>query len=253
MLRELQAAFRTGILDDRPDAALALIGGAPDTAARRLALYRNNTLGSLAIALAAAFPVVERLVGPDFFRAAARRFVAEAPPQAPQLLAYGGDFPAFLDGFQPARSLPYLGDVARLEWARNEAWFAGEAARLTAADLASVPPDRLAARVLTLHPAVRLVASTFPIDRIWRVNQPEHETVARVDLAAGGETVLVYRAAGGAVVQETLSPGGHALVAALADGQTLGQAAEAAVMAEPGLDLQARLAGLIAGGCFAAD
>ena len=251
MLRELQSAFRAGILDDAPDRALALIGGDPATAARRLALYRNNTLGSLATVLARSFPVVERLVGADFFRGTAHRFVAAAPPDRPQLLAYGAAFPAFLDSFEPARRLPYLGDVARLEWARQEAWFAGDAPPLTPSDLAAVPPERLATLVPAPHPSLRLVASDYPIHRIWRVNQPVHERVARVDLAAGGERVLIHRS-GSTIIQETLSPGGFALAAAVVDAAPLGAAAEAALAAEPDLDLQAALAGLLAAGVFAA-
>src|SRR3546814_3289038 len=95
------------------------------------------------------------------------------PPTVPQLLHYGDRFADFLAGFKPVRALLYLPDVARLEWARHEAYFAGHADPLDPAALAGMPPERYLELALDLHPAVRLVTSWYPIDRIWEANQPQ--------------------------------------------------------------------------------
>jgi hypothetical protein len=256
MLRELQDAFRRGVLEGDDADARALIASDAIPAERRLAIYRNNTFGSLVTVLQAAFPVVCRLVGEPFFRQAAAAFVRAAPPRVPQLLAYGDAFPDFLAGFPPARSLPYLADTARLEWARQEALFAADAAPLApdavAPDaLAAVPPETVAGLGFELHPSARLVASRFPILRIWQANQPENATVPRVDVTAGGEAVLVLRP-DGAVHSHLLSPGDLALVKALDDGAPLAVAAARAAAAESGFDLQQALAGHLTRGTFAA-
>ncbi len=137
--------------------------------------------------------------------------------------------------------MPCLPDVARLEWAQIEALFAADARPLTAADLQDVPPEAVAGLRFRLHPSARLVASRFPVLTIWRANQPEHETVPPIDPGRGGEAVLVVRP-GLAVEMVELTPGAFALLAALHGGATLAEAAGAAELAEPGLDLQHVLA-----------
>ena len=250
MLRDIQQAFRRGVLsgDDDPE-ALGLIVPDHIPPDRRFGIYRNNTVASLIGVLIAAFPVTVRLVGDQFFRHAARAYVRANPPLAPQLLAYGSDFPGFLAAFEPARGLPYLPDVARLEWLRQEAYFAADAVPLSPASLQAVPAQAYAGLVFVLHPSARPTASRFPVLRIWEANQPQHDTVEPVDLSIGGERLLVLRPRH-AVVIHRLSAGDYALVTAIAGGASLSQAAGDAMAAEPAFDLQAALAGHLQHGTF---
>ena len=117
-LRETQSRIANAVLDGKLDAVAALVRADRLPSIERLRIYHNHTLTSLATALGDNFPVVRRLVGEDFFRAMARRFVVAQPPRDPCLSAYGVDFADFLERFEPARALPYLPDVARLEWLR---------------------------------------------------------------------------------------------------------------------------------------
>ncbi len=249
MLRELQQALRRGILEDDGADVRRLAGGNPDGIERRLRIYRNNVHGSLAGVLASAFPVVQRLVGQPFFQAMARAYVQRHPPDVPQLSVYGARLPDYLAAFPPAQSLAYLPDVARLEWARIEAYFAGDAAPIDPAELASRDPETFASLRFDLHPAVRLVASRYPIQRIWEANQPQHAQIAKVDLNAGGEAVLVFRPAM-VVTAHGLSAGDFAFLSALAAGERLGEASEAAVAADPYFDLQQALVGHLTRGIF---
>lgn len=249
MLHELQQAFRRGLLEGDDGDLVRLIGRNPDEIARRMGVYRNNVHGSLTGVLGTAFPVVERLVGRRFFAAAAVAYVRRHPPAAPQLSVYGAGFPDFLAEFPPARTLGYLPDVARLEWARIEAYFAGDAACLDPATLIAADEGMSEALRFKLHPAVRLVASPYPIQRIWEANQPCHTTVAKVDLRAGGERVLVFRPAM-KVMAETLPAGDFTLLSHLAAGEPLGTACNAAMGAEPQFDLQQALAGHFSRGIF---
>src|SRR5688500_7173734 len=118
MLSDLQNAFRRYTLDGDVGPLPDWVCGNGMPAARRLAVYRNNVMGSLIDVLAAAYPTVCRLVGEPFFRFAAASFAAAAPPVRPHLMSYGGGFAGFLARFEPAADLPYLPDLARLEWAR---------------------------------------------------------------------------------------------------------------------------------------
>ncbi|MGP1254729.1 MAG: HvfC/BufC family peptide modification chaperone [Kiloniellales bacterium] len=236
MLAEMQGAFRRAVLHGEEAAALAGIAESDLPANLRLSVYRNNALGSLAGVLAAAYPALERLLSTDNFRVLARAFVAAHPPRRPHLSSYGAELPAFLSVFPHTTDYLFLPDLARLEWARNEALFAAEAPILTGRSLKGLPPEQLSGQKLRWHPATRLIESPYAIERLWQAEQ------LGPGVAAGAQSVLVTRSAEGAVLQRLASPGDVALLQAFAAEGDLTAAAEAALAAEPELDLQAVLA-----------
>lgn len=250
MLEILQRAFHDAVLG-ADDGALAGRAATPrGGVAARISIYRNTVQSSLAGVLAAAFPVTQRIVGPAFFAALARRFVAGAPPRVPQLSAYGADFPAFVAGEHGRHGLDYLADVARVEWARAESYFAADEPGLDPSVIAAMAPDALDRTVLRLHPATRLVRSAFAVHRIWQVNQPDVADVPAVDLTRP-ENVLLSRA-NQRVSLRPLSSGDTAFIAATQDGMALGAAAAQAYDAEPDFNLEAALRDHLIGAAFRA-
>jgi hypothetical protein len=249
-LAELQRAFQDAVLGTE-DGALAHLTHTPrGRLAARIAVYRNTVQGSLIDVLAAAFPVVRRIVGQGFFAGLAERFVTAAPPQAPQLSTYGAAFPAFIAEGLPGHGLAYLADVARLEWARGESYFAADDAALDPAAMAAIAPEALDGLRLELHPATRLVRSPAPIHTIWRVNQPAVADVPAVDLTMA-EDVLISRA-GFRVSLRKIGPGDAAFIAAIAQGAALGRALAQACADEPAFDLEPALRDHLIGGTFRA-
>jgi hypothetical protein len=240
-LRELQRSFVAATLfgDVAALAAAGVIAKGLDAAAR-LGVYRNNILGNYRKALAASYPVVLRLVGAPFFNAAVDAFVRAHPSTRGDVNRYGGELARFLAAYPPARGLGYLPDVARLEWALDQAGIAADAQPLDLAALGSVPAGELDTLRFVLHPSAHLIASPYPILHIWRVNQPDYDGEVAVDLGEGGDALLVLRTAQGVSI-EPLAPGEHALLAAFGAGATLATAAKRAAMAEPAFDLTASL------------
>ena len=216
----MQAAFHAALWQEAPPPGLAAPEG---EAARRFSVYRNNVRHGLTRALAARFPVDEQLVGREFFTAMAGIFIAAHPPAHPVLLSWGGAFPEFLDTFPPVAHLPWLADVARLELARGRAYHAADAAPVPPEALAAADPERLS---LTLHPSVELFASPHPAVRIWAAHQPGAEPLGRI--VPGPDPALVARQPDRAVVVAPVDPAPHGVLAALAAGQSLGEAAAAA-------------------------
>ena len=161
------------------------------TAAQRLAVYRNNTFMGLTEALRDGYPVVHRLVGDGFFNRLASAYVARHPPQSGCLLEYGGHFPAFVAEYRPAHGLPYLADVARLEWLWQVAFHEAGADGLDLTALADVPTECHEELRLRLHPTVRLMVSDYPVLRIWENNQAGHAGDDRISLQEGGCRLLV--------------------------------------------------------------
>ena len=251
MLRDLQERFHAALLAGDPAAAVESIVSDRIPAAYRFGVHINTFTSSLVQELESTYPVVRQLVGATFFHGSAVAFIRSHPPTVPQLWVYGADFPVFLDDFAPARSVPYLADVARLEWARCEAYFAADDGRLCPDALQSVAAVLYPALRFRLHPSVRLVRSRFPVLRIWTAHQGSAEVVRRVDPAAEGETALVMRTgADGKVSAGLVSAGDASLVAALQAGRSFLDAVALALSAEPGFDLQGALVGHLQRGTF---
>ena len=233
-LRETQEEF-----------AAALLGSGAHRFDGRLQVYRNNVFVSLSQALADVYPVLVRLVGRDYFDQAARRFVREHPSRSGNLHEFGRELAGFLGRLPEAASLPYLPDVAALEWAWHEAFHAAEAPALDAARLAALPESALGGLRLRLSPAARLVASRYPVLAIWEANRDGAPEGAEISLDAGPDWLLVTRRELERAI-ERVTPGEHALLAALASGAPLAEACEAAAAAAPGIDLEAAMARFVA-------
>jgi len=191
-LLELQRAMRASLVDRDDGAAAAML--AENVPPDRLNIYRNTFVTGVTKALRLSYPAIYKLVGADFFEGAAGLFIARHPPRSAYLDEYGADFPEFLRDFQPAASLVYLADVARLEWAVNRAIHAVDVEPLDLARLSALPPEDQIRVCFVPHPSISLVRTDYPADVIWRgVLSGDDAALAAVDLDAGPVRLLVER------------------------------------------------------------
>jgi len=240
-LRDFQERFARGLLETPPGAPDPRWGAGYD-------IHVRNVRNSLVAALGQAFMVTSRLVGPDFFAQMARAFVTRSPPRHGWLTAYGAGFPAFVDHYGAASALPYLADVARLEWARIRAAYGDDMPGLDLRRLATLPPSDLLERRVDLHPCATIIRSPFPIHRIWASHQgtADGELDQEIALDLGRDDVLVARDASGEAMVISLLPGAAAFLAALEKRRSLGMAWNSALDADPAFDLAATLADMSA-------
>jgi len=237
-LRELQVDVLDALIgrSGRAAAHVAASGLLPE---RRLDIYRNNLFQSLTEALAAVYPTLDKLVGRGFFRTLAHAFIVAHPSRSGNVHEFGAELPEFVARFDAARSLAYLPDCARLDWAWHAVFHTEAAPPLDAAamlaQIAALPDAARAGVRFALQPACRLVASPYPIFSIWVANRGDADGAAQVDLHLGGEQVLVAQQ-GGEVAVERLANAEHALLDAFAAGGSLGEAFGAALAADPGFD-----------------
>lgn len=235
-----QAAFRAALADPALQVPLGLTDPQGAPAGKRFAVYRNTFAVTLTEALHQSFPVVQALVGAEFFSAMAGVFLRAHPPKTPVLMLWGDDLPGFLDSFPPVAHLPWLGDVARLELALRQSFHAADATPLTAQALAPYPPEALARCRFRLAPSLRLLRTSHPALAIWLAHQPGGtSTLPACD-------ILVLRPDFDPV-PHALGPGGADFVAALARGETLNAAAQDAA---PEHDLAATFGLLLAQGAL---
>jgi hypothetical protein len=249
-LAEQQSEFANALLDAALPTPLGVVGPDGDPSPRRFSVYRNNVVVGLTEVLKDAFPAVGRLVGVDFFNAMAGAYIRFDPPRSPVLLEYGGGFPSFIETFKPAASVPYLADVARIEWAWMEAYHAQDASPLAAAAFSGIPTDALPSIRLRLHPSIRVVRSLMPAVTIWRMNIADG-VPGPVQFDNLGEDALVIRPAATVEVR-SMPAGGADFLAALGEGCSVLDAADSAVAHAPSFNLSVNIAGLIEAGAFVA-
>lgn len=200
-LAQFQNAMTRALRGDSD--AIAPYLKAPETAPLAR-VYRNNMMSAIVDGLMKDYPAVERLVGTEFLRGAARIYVEAHPPRERALTLYGETFPDFLESFSPARTLPYLADVARLDRAWIESLFAPEASSLSPEDLADLDDTTLEELAPGLHPSVRIHASPWPAHELWRLNRSA-TNIRPMKIQRAWSAAVIWRN-GGRVMDRVLSP-----------------------------------------------
>ena len=243
------ADFAQALLNPQRPTPARVAGPGSKAADKRYGVYRNNVTVSLINALAAVYPAIQRITGPEFFRMMARQHIRATPPTSVLLFEYGRDFPAFIEGYEHSQSLPWLADVARIERAWLDAYHAADAEPLSPAAFAAVPPDRLSDMVLLPHPATRILRSRYPALTIFAANRVDRP-VTPIE-ADQPEDTLVTRPGLG-VFARRLPAGGAILLSRLVAGEPLAAAAAAALDDDSTFDLAANIAGMIEASVFIA-
>lgn len=220
------------------------------------AVYRNTVLKGCIDALQASYPTVCRLVGEDWFRAAAALHARAQPPGDSRMLLYGADFPNFLRNFEPAADLPYLAGVAALDRCWTEAHVAADGVALEPSALAGLSLAQLGDLVLQPLPATRWAwFEAQPVYTIWQRNRASEGASddAAQEITWTGEGALLTRPAA-AVRWQALDAAGCAFLDACAAAWPLAQAAEAALARQADTDLAELMARLLEAGalCIAA-
>lgn len=193
-LHACQRDFARALRTPAEDATLlARLAGDPARRAAGIAAYRRNVLLNAHQALCLAYPVLAQAVGEEFMLALTRDYVSAHPSHSGDLNALGAALPAFLRPHPAAVELPWLADLAALEWAVHEAGMAADHPALACETLRERSPEALGRLRLGLQPALRLLDSRWPVASFWRQHQPgQTEALDLADL--GGETARVWRA-----------------------------------------------------------
>jgi hypothetical protein len=241
-LTEFQDAFVEALYD--PEATiLAALSAQPG-----FSVYRNTVMKGAVDALQANFPTVERLVGSEWFVAAASIHARQSPPVDARLVYHGSGFPDFLDRFEHAQQMPYLGNVARLDMLWTQAHTSADEPGIDLNWLASLDPERLGSLVLKPRAAARWQwFAEQPVFTLWHCNREKRELPE--DLNWQGEGALLVRSEG-AVRWQALDLGACTFLDACADGLPLEQAAQLASEAQPQLDFIELLSRLVSADTF---
>jgi hypothetical protein len=237
ILAASQQAFATGLFNaaESAPALAACKGGANE---HRYALYRGNLSATWNKTLASAYPVIAQLVGEEFFGGLSQEYGRAHPSASGDLNEFGSQFAAFLAAFPHTASLPYLPDMARLEWAMHRAHYASDAPAMTSSDLSAIAPDQLEECHLPLRPAVSVIASEWSVVPLWLAHQPGGPPFP--DEMAAASYGLIARPRW-KIALVPLSRASHAVLAVLHGGGSFGAALDAAFEIDEEFDVAAQL------------
>ena len=249
----LQALF--GAASDAEALKTLTTDHAMPTRARGLASYQSNAHMLAERVLVAAYPVVTAILSPDSMGQLARALWHRHPPVRGDLARWGADLPGFIAASPQLAELPWLADVARIEWALHTAATAANVADGVPAstDLTSLAlltthdPDQLtltlaagttclaldwtATRIVLAHLAETEVApvtaralavnaalpqAVAELGDVWAVAQPEQALVWRPGPSPMGRPLCRVAADGEAGLLASLQAG-QSLLAALQD------------------------------------
>ena len=222
-LLELQQGFASRIL--QPD-------GDPG-----LAVYRNNIHENCAKALAGAYPIVRKIVGESFFDRLARDYSRAHPSTCGDLNRHGALMPRFVADNADTQDLPYLPDVARMEWLAHLAYYAADARQFEFHALSQLPENPR----LQLAPSCALLRSDWPLARLWEVHQDGFAGEFSVDFGESTHRVLIHRPDWRVQVR-SITLGDFRFLAGAGRGETLGAALEAACALDAAFDASTALA-----------
>ncbi|WP_066149515.1 HvfC/BufC N-terminal domain-containing protein [Hydrogenophaga pseudoflava] len=220
--------------------------------ARGLAAYRSNGHAMAERALRAAYPVIAAMFGEQNFDLLARDLWHTHPPRGGDLAQWGAALPGFLQASDQLSDVPYLGDVARAEWALHRAGSAADAEPdlPSFARLASEDPQGL---TLSLSPGTTVIGSRFPVASLVTAHlfgDPSLAEAAQRLRDGIGEHALVWRQ-GLRPRIAAIDPSAAALVQALQAGADLPGALDAACAADtepPAFDFSAWLTATVTDG-----
>jgi hypothetical protein len=253
MLDDLQRSFARALNGNRDADFFALISDEGINPAARFSIYHTNVTARLTAALVSTYPVVCALVDRGFFDYAADAFIRRTLPASSFLDEYGEEFPSFLETFPPTAEIPYLSDVARLEWhisrvVRSATHPVPLVTTLTKALERCIQAGIDASHIhLWLAPNVRFQSSRYAIDRIWKMHQGE----APIDgLCLGNAGVNLQVSGGDRLCIANLHPSAWAFRSQLGCGASLNAAFLSATAMCADFDCTLEIAALLNEGCI---
>jgi len=200
-------------------------------------IYRNNSFSAASKAMQLTYPAIKKLVGEDFLEFAAYKYIQQNPPLSGNLDDFGGAFANFLKNFKPAESIPYLFDIAQLEWLIRSSELIDNSQQIDYNALSKIPQDKYFELTFKLQPSAFFLSSPYPIDKIWELATSDSEPDENFDITLeNGANIMIIRPYDNvSIVPLTISE--FTFLKSLNEGASFYESFEAAIAKDEDFDL----------------
>ena len=196
-----------------------------DPGEERMAVYSKGYLARIRETLLEVYESVRQVLGPERFDEMAAAYAKRYPTSNYNLNYAGARLEEFLKSHSWTKTLPFLPDLARLEWRIWEAFHAFDAPPLTPAQMASITPKDWENVQLEFQPSVRLAVSRWPILDIWLERKNPEGAVEEKNRLLNSQRILIGRKENW-VRCERIDENQYRLLEGLLAGRTLGSVCE---------------------------
>ena len=188
----------------------------------RLAVYAGGYVERTRQALADIYEAVAHVVGSRRFAELAQTYARRYPSHEYNLSLRGRHLAEFLIGHPLSHRLPFLPDLARLEWLIAQAFHAFDEPPLEPLRVAGLSLDQWEQRRIAFQPSVGCLASPWPVRDLWDARTRPVSEIS-IDVVNRPQRVLIFRK-DLRVMCELMEEGPFRMLAALRRGATLGEA-----------------------------
>ncbi len=215
-------------------------------------IYRNGYYRAAIDSLVSNYPTILALLGDDYFRSLAKHYVTEFPPCVGSLVGYGHEFASFLAEHDVSQQLPYLSDIARLDRAWLNVYFAAENAPITVDEISTLMGrvDDIAMHQLVLCTAIDIVSLDYAVTPVWQKLKETGRLNTAIEVIKRPEYVLLWRQHSEVLIRPITSVEFNFL-SGLNAGLNLEEAAEIAVLDDSDFNLSEFFSNLITAGLLA--
>lgn len=165
----------------------------------RLKVYQNNAFQALLSSLKSSFPVCQTVVGERCFEQLAQQYCNCYPLKDANLNHYGAQFPRLLGDevkqHQAFIGLEYLPELAMLEWALKQGYYAQDRSNYVELpqihvldELARLSEAQQQQAVLLLQPDIELLSCRYPVQQVWL----KHQSTAEQSHTASCDCTINY-------------------------------------------------------------
>ena len=248
-LRELQNWMRWVITDPRgvepalsdlsratePSPRLLHVVSAhsPLSAPERLSIYAEGYFSRLVESLGADFGALQMSLGEESFSILVADYLRTHPTMTYNIGEVGEKLPGFLARHELGIEYPQLAELASLEWAVVESFYADEhaadPAHLNPLALQSIAPEAWPGARFELAASVRFQLSAHTVERVWRKRHDDAELTTELQElgdSPAGSGLLLFREASGAVSVERLERAPFEVLRQMSRGATLAEICE---------------------------
>ncbi|MCG3204715.1 MAG: hypothetical protein KCHDKBKB_01431 [Elusimicrobia bacterium] len=189
----------------------------------RLSIYGNAYFARIVDALEANYSSVKNIVGTRPFNDWARKYLICYPSTFKSIDDVGHKFSHFLSQTPLNKKFPFVAELAKVEWAAHQSFFADDTPPLNTSLLNKIPKQKWPQLKLRFDPSVKLLKLSWPVDDLWRrdgkINRQQIKKIRR-----GTSHVVIYRLPDKQVRISRLSRIQFSFLSLLHSGRPLGKA-----------------------------